>query len=132
KKQFMNKNANNPRFRSFAHAWNGIRIMIKEESNVRIHLLLGMVATALGFLLNIEPYELLSLLLTIGLVLVTEAVNTALERLSDHVTPEAHIINKTVKELAYGAVLIGAIIAVCVGLIRFVENIVDLLFTHNS
>lgn len=128
----MNKNANNPRFRSFAHAWNGIRIMVKEESNVRIHLLLGMVATALGFLLNIEPYEWLALLLTIGLVLVTEAVNTALERLADHVTPEAHPQIKTVKDLAAGAVLIAAIIAVCVGLIIFGEKIVDLFFTHNT
>lgn len=128
----MNKNANNPRFRSFAHAWNGIRIMVKEESNVRIHLLLGMVATALGFLLNIEPYEWLSLLLTIGLVLVTEAVNTALERLADHVTPETHPQIKTVKDIAAGAVLIGAIIAVCVGLIIFGEKIVDLLFSHST
>src|SRR5690606_41581137 len=118
----MNKNANNPRFRSFAHAWNGIRIMIKEESNVRIHLLLGMVATALGFLLNIEPYEWLSLLLTIGLVLVTEAVNTALERLSDHVTPEAHHQIKTEKELSAGEILIGNNIDVRIAIIIMEEQ----------
>src|SRR5690606_20148579 len=128
----MNKNANNPRFRSFAHAWNGIRIMAKEESNVRIHLLLGMVATALGFLTNIEPYAWFALLLTIGLVLVTEGVNRGLERRADRGTPEAHPHIKTVKDLAAGAVLIAAIIAVCVGLIIFGAKIVDLFFTHNT
>ena len=115
------------RLKSFAHAWNGIRILFGEETNARIHVVIGAVVLLMGLLFNIDRFEWLAILGTIGLVLITEAVNTAIERLSNHVTPERHPQIKVVKDLAAGAVLISAVIAVLVGIIVFGEKIAGLL-----
>jgi diacylglycerol kinase len=57
------------------------------------------------------------LVLTIGIVLVTEIFNTAAEVLVDLVSPDYHPLAKQVKDLAAGAVLLSAMMAVVVGLL---------------
>ncbi len=59
------------------------------------------------------------LLLTCGAVLSLEAVNTAIEKLSDSVTLEEDPLIKTAKDCAAGAVLIAAVFAVVIGVFLF-------------
>ena len=59
------------------------------------------------------------LLLVIGLVWVTEMINTVVEKIMDHVAPERHPRIKWIKDVAAGAVLVSAIIAVIAGALIF-------------
>jgi len=55
--------------------------------------------------------------LTIGVVLVSEMLNTVAETLVDLVSPGYHPLAKVVKDVTAGAVLLAAIISIAVGLL---------------
>ena len=59
------------------------------------------------------------LLLTCSAVLVSEAMNTAVEKLADKVSPEIDPLIKAAKDCAAGAVLISAIFAAVIGVVLF-------------
>lgn len=118
-KQFIN---------SVGFALNGIRILLKNERNFKIHFILFLIALLLGFFLNITVLEWIVILLTSALVLGMEAINSALEKLCDHVTPDQHFLIKSVKDMAAGAVLIAAMIALIIGGFIFIPPIYQLLF----
>ncbi|HEY4602670.1 MAG TPA: diacylglycerol kinase family protein [Cerasibacillus sp.] len=102
------------------YAWAGIYYVIKAERNFRIHLLVACLVIITGIILQISRSDWLGVILVIGLVLVTETVNSAIERIIDYVKPDIHPAAKIIKDLAAGAVLIAAIISVAVGLIVFI------------
>ena len=56
-----------------------------------------------------------------------EMINTSIENMADFVSKEYHDLIKKTKDLAAGAVLIGAIAAAITGLIIFVPKIIELL-----
>ena len=56
--------------------------------------------------------------------LQAEAINSAIEAISDLVSPEYNESIKQTKDLAAGAVLIMAIVAVIIGLIIFIPKII--------
>lgn len=114
--------------KSVGFALNGIRILLKNERNFKIHFILFLIALLLGFLLNITVLEWIVILLTSALVLGMEAINSALENLCDHVTPEQHPTIKSVKDMASGAVLIAAMIALIIGCFIFISPIYQLIF----
>lgn len=114
-------------FASLGYAWTGIRFLLTHEPNIRIHLSLALAAILLAALLHLSPIHWGILILTIGFVLVTEAINTAIEALTDLVSPEYHPQAKIVKDVAAGAVLLAAIIAIGVGLIIFLPALIDLV-----
>jgi diacylglycerol kinase len=80
-------------------------------------------------MLEISRTDWLAVVLAIGLVLVAEATNTALEELVNFVSPEYHKQAGIVKDVAAGAVLLAAIIALVVGLLVFIPPIVALIYT---
>jgi diacylglycerol kinase (ATP) len=67
--------------------------------------------------------ELIALVLAIGGVWITEMLNTCMEKMADLVTLEEHPEIKFIKDLAAGAVLVAAVIAVIIGLIIFIPKI---------
>jgi diacylglycerol kinase (ATP) len=82
-------------------------------------------ATALFALyLSVSPVEWCLLILATSTVWVAEALNTALERLTDLVSPGYHPLAGRAKDIAAGAVLISAILAFAVGLVIFVPRLV--------
>lgn len=111
------------RLKSFNYAFNGLRILFKEEHNARIHLLAALLVIFLGFFYKISNLEWVSILLSIGLVFSMEMLNTAIENLADFVTPERNEKIKKVKDLAAAAVLISAVVALIVGLMVFVPKL---------
>ena len=90
------------------------------EPNAWIHLIATIVVVTAGFLLGITPGEWIAVLLCIGMVFAAETFNTAIEKLSNVVSPEWNDTIGKVKDLSAGAVLICAIIAAIVGLIVFI------------
>lgn len=110
----------------FKYAWNGIISVVRSERNFRIHLLVAIIAITAGLVMQLNQIEWLFIVVAIGSVLVTECVNSAIEKMLDYLKPEIHPKAKVVKDLSAGAVLLCAIMAVVIGLIVFIPKIVGI------
>lgn len=109
-----------PRFSllaSFRFASAGLWDVVRTQRNFRIHLGVTAVVIVMGLWLGVSRQEWASLLLSIGRVLVAEIFNTGAEVLVDLTSPTYHPLAKRVKDLAAGAVLLSAGVAVVVGLL---------------
>jgi len=111
------------RLQSFVYAFKGISILFSTQPNAQIHLLAVIVITALGFLLGLNATEWSIILICIALVLLAEGMNTALEFLTDLVSPDIHPLAGKTKDVAAGAVLISVIICGLVWGIIFLPKI---------
>jgi diacylglycerol kinase len=111
------------RLKSFSYAFNGLKILLVEEHNSRIHLAAAIIIVILGFLLKISVYDWLALVFAIGFVIVCEIINSAIENLADFVSPDKSDLIKKVKDLSAAAVLFSAITAIIVGIIIFLPKI---------
>ena len=107
------------RAKSFTHAWRGIGVFIKSTHNAWIHLFILACVIILGLYWNITTTEWIFLIFAGGLVLVTEAINTAIEIDIDLTSPEYHPYAKDTKDVAAGAVLLSAITSAIVGVLVF-------------
>ena len=67
------------RLKSANHAWRGIGLLIRTSHNAWVEIFFGAMALYLGYILNISGTEWAVLVLAIGLVIVAEAFNTAIE-----------------------------------------------------
>ena len=103
------------RVQSFVHAFRGVGLLFRHEANARIHLLATGLVLGLAAWLDLPRHDWALLLLAIGLVLASEAMNSALEALADRVAPETHPLVARCKDTAAGAVLLAAIVAAAVG-----------------
>lgn len=110
-------------FRSFRFAARGIVDLFRFENNAKIHLLAAAVAIGAGSWLGLSAMEWAMIATQMGLVIATEAFNTALEKMADRVTTERDPLIKAAKDLASGAVLIVAFTALVVGLLIFVPKL---------
>lgn len=95
---------------------------------MRIHFGVGVLAVSSGFIFRIENFEWLALVIVIGFVFILEIINTAIETLVDLYTEEYHHLAKVAKDTAAGAVMVAAIMSVCVGLIIFLPKIINWFF----
>ena len=115
------------RFGSFKFAFNGLRLLIKDEHNSRIHLLAAIIVVALGLLLKINLTEWSLIAIVIALVFVTELLNSSLEEMADLLEPGYNEKIKKAKDYSAAAVLISALISVIAGGLIFIPKILDLL-----
>ena len=108
---------------SFACAFRGIAALLKSEVHARIHLAATVLVLALAWWFEITAGEWLAVILSIGLVWVAEALNTAIEYVADLAHPDEHPEVKKLKDLAAAAVLFASLVALAVGLIVFLPSI---------
>jgi diacylglycerol kinase (ATP) len=108
---------------STRYALRGLRFLL-EERNARM-LLAGTVLTvAAGLYFKLATLEWCAVLLAMTALWVAEGLNSALERLTDLVSPGFHPLAGKAKDIAAGAVLIALIFAVSIGLIIFGPRLV--------
>jgi diacylglycerol kinase (ATP) len=110
--------------RSFGYALRGVRLLIVSQANARIHAVATVAVVGLGFLFGIARWEWVALLAAIGLVWLAEGLNTALEALTDLVSPGEHPLAGRAKDIAAGAVLCAAIVAAVIGAIIFLPHLI--------
>lgn len=110
------------RIRSFKYAFQGIRILIRNEHNARIHLCATILVVIAGLFFKLTSGEWIAVLFAIGFVFSAEAVNSAIEYLADAVSPAPDPLIGHAKDLAAGAVLIAAFIAAIIGCIVFIPH----------
>lgn len=112
------------RFRSFVYAGRGLRLLFHEH-NTWIHLTATICVVVVGLWVSLSFVQWAIAIILLGGVWIAEALNTAVERLCDHVTPEQHPEIGRIKDIAAAAVLMAAITAVAAGLCIFVPAIID-------
>ncbi len=115
--------------RSFGFAFKGMGYAFASQLNFRVHVFAAAMAIAMGFALHISRDEWLWILLCITIVLFTELLNTALETLTDLVSPEYNEKAGHVKDVSAAAVTVTAAFALITGLIIFLPKIYALI-TH--
>jgi len=115
------------RIKSANHAWRGVGILIKNGHNTLGHIVGGLLAIYLGFILNISQTEWLFLFFAIGLVMIAEAINTAIEVHMDLTSPEYHPHARDTKDVAAGAVLISVILSILVAIFIFLPKILSMI-----
>lgn len=109
---------------SFNAAIEGFFYVLKKERNMRIHFIVGVIVILFAIYLNFTRVELLVLCLTIGLVLITEMVNTAIEIILNKLNRQYAYWIKRVKDITAGAVLISSLNAVIVGYFLFFRDVI--------
>jgi len=114
------------RIASFGYAFKGLATLIVSQPNARIHLLATLLVLSAGSYFDLQRWEWVSIVLAVALVLAAEAVNTALEFLTDLVSPDYHRLAGKAKDVAAAAVLLAAIGAACVGILIFLPYVVAL------
>jgi len=108
------------RLASFKYAFQGLGHVLRAEHNFVVHLAAAIAVIALGAILQISKAEWLIIILCIGLVLITEILNTAIEWLVDLVSPQRNEKAGKIKDIAAAGVLIAALVALVVGIVVFV------------
>jgi diacylglycerol kinase len=120
------------RIASFGYAFEGILEVFRTQVHFKIHLLAAFLVISAGFYFNISNTEWSMIVICIALVMSAEAFNTAIENLTDLVSPDYHILAKKAKDTAAAAVLILAIAAAVIAFIIFypkVQTIIHLSFS---
>jgi len=103
--------------RRLSFASNGIRLAFHRESSLRIHCLAGITVGVILLITKSSALWWAIAAITIGLVIMSELFNAALETLTDHLHPEQHPEIGAAKDIAAGAVLIAALAAILVAVI---------------
>ncbi|HYR35294.1 MAG TPA: diacylglycerol kinase family protein [Burkholderiales bacterium] len=108
---------------TFRYALRGIGFMFG-ALNVRVLAAATLLTIGAGLYFSISAVEWCVVILATALVWAAEGLNTALERLTDLVSPQHHPLAGRAKDIAAGAVLLAAIGALCVGLVVFLPRVV--------
>jgi undecaprenol kinase/diacylglycerol kinase (ATP) len=116
-----------PLQKSFVYALQGISIFFRSERNGRLQVLIACCVFLAGILLSVSMTEWLIILLFTALVISLEMLNSALEKVCDHISPDWHPHIKVIKDMAAGAVLWASILSILAGLFIFIPKIIQLI-----
>jgi diacylglycerol kinase len=103
----------------FGYAFRGLWYALRTQTNMRVHLSIAMLAILIGILLHISAVEFAVIFVTIAIVFTAEMFNTVFELSIDLASPQYHPLAKIAKDVAAGAVLLSAILAIIIGLFVF-------------
>jgi undecaprenol kinase len=106
---------------AFGYAWAGLNTAWRSERNLRIHVAIGLVVVIAGTVLRLRPLAWGLLVFAIGLVLVTELLNSAIEAVVDLVSPHDDPLAKRAKDVGAAAVLVAALSAATIGVLIVVS-----------
>jgi diacylglycerol kinase (ATP) len=104
---------------SFNYAFQGIIHVLRTQRNLRVHFAVAVLVLIAALYSDVSRMELVALLLAIAFVLIAEMLNTAVEAAIDVATTSFDPMAKLAKDIAAGAVLIAATVAVAVGYLVF-------------
>lgn len=114
-------------FKSTTSACRGLSSVFKTEQNFRIQVYIAVLVVLLSTYFSITKFEWMIVLLLIMLVLLTEIVNTAIEKFNDLLKPRLHHYVYAIKNIMAGAVMLVSTISFVIGLIIFIPYFINLL-----
>lgn len=111
---------------SLNFAIQGIRKSFLGQYNIKIQSGIAFLAILLGIFLEISRLEWIVLILTIGVVISFEMLNTAIETIVNLIQPEIDQLAKRIKDIAAGSVLFICIVALIIGFLMFLPRLIIL------
>ena len=105
--------------KSFHYAFKGLVKTFQEEQNLKVQTVAGLLVLLLAWQLKVSSFEWTVLILAIGLVILMEIVNSAVERVTDVLKPRINGYVKEIKDIMAAAVMLASLAAVIIGLIIF-------------
>ena len=103
-------------FSATINSLRGLRYTIAHEAAVREEAIVFVLAVPLGFLLAPSAAWYVAMIGALLVVLAVELLNTAIEKLSDHVTPEHNARIGMIKDFGSAAVFCALCLALLVWL----------------
>lgn len=113
--------------KSLKYAYEGIKILVQEEPNYRIHTAWTFIVLICGLIFQVSSFEWCLLVIVISIVFVTETLNTSVENIMDFVSEKRDERIKRIKDLSAAAVLIAVLGTIVVGLIIFLPKLISVL-----
>ena len=122
------KDKKNNKFKSSLKcAIRGLKYVLRNERNFRIELIVAIFVIFSAIIFRIKNWEFIVVIFLITWVLVTELMNTVVERVVDILEPRVHPFARLIKDIMAGVVLTSAIMSFLVGLFIFLPYIYNLL-----
>ncbi|KRE90380.1 diacylglycerol kinase [Paenibacillus sp. Soil766] len=113
--------------KSFRYAYEGIKYALDTQRNMKFHFFVAFLVLLAALFIHLSKTDILFILLAVTLMIVTELINTAVEKTVDLAMPDRHPLAKIAKDVAAASVLVSAMFAIVVGLVVFYEPIDQLL-----
>jgi diacylglycerol kinase (ATP) len=105
------------------NSWNGLLAAARSEEAFRQELWAFVLSVPLAFVVGSGLWQRVALIGVIVLVMVVELLNTSIEKLSDHVTPDTHPVIGRVKDMGSAAVGLCLLLAGAVWLAALAERL---------
>lgn len=113
---------------TFRNARKGMRLSLKSERNIRIHIFVALPVIVLAFCLNFTITQICLLLLTIAAVIATEMINSAIEFSLDSIYHNKYSrMVGMAKDIAAGAVMLVTITAILIGCLLFAPPLIKII-----
>jgi len=110
------------RIKSLKFAIKGFWLLMTTEHSIMVQMAIGVLMSLVGWWLDISATEWILQVLAIGLVLVAESLNTAVEKICDFIHPDYNERIGFIKDISAGAVTFAAITAIIIGLIIYLPK----------
>lgn len=108
-----------PLLESFNYAIDGLIYVLRTQRNMRVHFIVAATVLGVSLMIRISSTQFMLLVMVIGMVLISELVNTAIESAVDITTSAYDPLAKVAKDVAAAAVMVSAFAAVVVGYLIF-------------
>ncbi len=114
--------------KSIRYALRGLRYVYMHEQNIRIQTAAAVLVCIIGYMVGLSQNEWIVVLLLIGLVILSEVLNSVMERFIDIVKPRLETQVQVVKDMLAGMVMLSAAMSVIIGTVIFLPRFIELLF----
>ena len=113
--------------KSFIYALSGIHYAFHSDQNLVIHFIISFLVIISSILLRISAFEMGILGITMLVVIVSEMVNTSIEKMVDLITNEHRVEARIAKDVSAGMVLVAVVGAIIIGILVFLPHVFNLL-----
>ena len=112
----------------FKVAFNGIKLVFREEGSFRYQFILLLITFLFGLAIGLSKIEWVAIIFSATIVFTFEMVNTAIENMVDMISPNYNKMAGKIKDISAGAVLVSSFGALLVGALIFIPKIVEIFF----
>lgn len=106
----------------FSYAFKGLRIAITTDNSFKIHFVFALPILISGFFLDFTQFDWIIISIAIGIVLISELFNTAIEYLVKLFTDEYHELAEKLLDISAGAVLVASLLAVVLAVLIYIPH----------
>lgn len=115
---------NKSRIEALQNAFKGFIYAFKNEINLKIEVVISIIAIILAVILKITPLEFVIVIFSIGLVILAELLNTALEIITDISSLNYNNKIRRVKDISAAIVVITAVMAAVAGYVIYLDKFI--------